>query len=248
MDVTPCATCATEPDDPTEPTESSLAGYDFLDIGSSKGGSIDFARNQLGGKRGLGVDNNPANVEQLRWRGYDCLHGDIAQMTFPAKSVRFAVMNHVLEHMPLHKGHQAVECAKTVATDFIYIRGPYFDADAYLRRHGLKFYWSDWHGHTCHLTTSLLQDVLRDLHLEHFLILGRTPVNDSLDDSIHPLDSPIDQHGYDPRQHPPKPSMRFNPPLHREIICLVRLRNIPYWQDLRGVHRDCEVIGGTLPG
>ena len=170
--------------------ESSLDGYDFLDIGSSKGGSIDFARDKLGGKRGLGVDVNTANIELMRMRGYDCLHGDIAKMTFPAKSVRFAVMNHVLEHMPLHKGYKAVECAMTVATDFIYIRGPYFDADAFLRRHGLKFYWSDWHGHTCHLTTSLLQAMLRGLHLEDFSILGRTPVNDSLDDSVHPLDSP----------------------------------------------------------
>ena len=232
----------------TESTELSLDGYDFLDIGSSKGGSMDFARSKLGGKRGLGVDLNPANVETMRLRGYDCLHGDISEMAFPAKSVRFAVMNHVLEHMPLPKGYKAVECAKTVATDFIYIRGPYFDADAYLRRHGLKFYWSDWHGHTCHLTTSLLQAVLRGLHLEDFLILGRTPVNDSLDDSIHPLDSPIDQHQYDPHEHPPKPSMRFKAPLHREMICLVRLRDIPYWQELLGVHRDCEVIGGTLSG
>ena len=230
----------------TESTISSLDGYDFLDIGSSKGGSIDFARNKLGGKRGLGIDVNPANVEQVRMRGYDCLHGDIAQMTFPAKSIRFAVMNHVLEHMPLHKGYKAVECAMTVATDFIYIRGPYFDADAFLRRHGLKFYWSDWHGHACHLTTSLLQAVLRRLHLEDFSILGRTAVNDSLDDSIHPLDSPADEHQYDPRKHPPKSSMRFNPPLHREIICMVRLRDIPYWQELLEDHRDCRVIGGTL--
>ena len=228
------------------PTGSSLVGYDFLDIGSSKGGSIDFARNVLGGKRGLGVDLNAANVEHMRLRGYDCLHGDIAQMTFPAKSVRFAVMHHVLEHMPLHKVYRAVECASNVATDFMYIRGPYFDADAFLRRHGLKFYWSDWHGHKCHLTISLLQAVLRSLHLEEFSIMGKTPVNDSLDDSIHPLDSPADQHQYDPHEHPPKPSIRFNPPRHREIICLVRLRALPYWQQLLRVHRDCEVIGGTL--
>ena len=231
----------------TEPTESSLARYDFLDIGSSKGGSIDFARDKLGGKRGLGVDLRAANVEHMRWRGYDCLHGDITEMTFPAKSVRFAVMNHVLEHMSLHKAYQTVQCAKHVATDFVYVRGPYFDADAFLRRHGLKFYWSDWHGHTCHLTISLLQAVLRGLGLEHFTILGRTPVADSLDDSVHPLDSPIDQHQYDPLEHPPKPSIRFNPPLYREFICLVRLRDIPYWEDLLAVHPECQAIGGTLP-
>ena len=232
----------------TEPSESSLDGYDFLDIGSSKGGSMDFAKDKLGGTRGLGVEVNAANVEHIRSRGYDCLHGDISRMTFSAKSVRFAVMNHVLEHMPLHKCYKAVECAKTVATDFIYIRGPYFDADAFLQRHGLKFYWSDWHGHTCHLTISLLQAVLRGLHLEDFSILGRTPVNDSLDDSIHPLESPPDQHQYDPRKHPSKPSIRFKAPLYRETICLVRLRDIPYWQEIRGVHRDCRVIGGTLSG
>ena len=232
--------------DTNEPTKSMLAQYDFLDIGSSKGGSIEFAMNKLGGKRGLGIDIRGGNVEQVRRRGYDCLHGDIAEMTFPANSVRFAVLNHVLEHMALYAVHKTVRCATEVATDFVYIRGPYFDADAFLKSHGLKFYWSDWHGHTCHVTTSLIRAVLVGLDLKEFVILGRTRVDNSQDGSIHPLASPIDQHEYVPGTHPPKPTIRFNPPLYREIVCVVRLRDIPNWPDILKLHQDCDVIGGTL--
>ena len=230
-----------------EPTESGLAWYDFVDIGSFGGSSIDFAMRTLGGKRGLGVEVNATHVERMRQRGYDCLQGDITKMTLPPDSVRFVVMSHVLEHMALHAVYKTIECAQRIATDFIYIRGPYFDADAFLRRHSLKFFWSDWHGHTCHLTTSLLRSVLTRLQLSEFTVLGRTPVDNSLDDSIHPLDSPPDQHAYSPEEHPPKRSIRFAPSLYREMICLVRLRDLPDWHDILRVHRDCETIGGTLP-
>ena len=207
---------------------------------------MNFAKDRLGGRRGLGVDVSLTNVTQMRRLGYDCLQGDITKMTLPSDSLRFAVMSHVLEHMTLPAVYKTIQCAKGVATDFIYIRGPYFDADAFLHREGLKFYWSDWHGHTCHLTTAILRAVLAGLGLREFTILGRTFVNDSLDDSIHPLASPTDQHAYVPGTHPPKPSVRFNPPLYREIICVVRLRDIPEWKDILAVHRGCDFLGGTL--
>ncbi len=86
--------------------------------------------------------------------GYDCAQGDATNLDFPPDSVRFAVMSHFLEHLPdLSMVKDAIKSAARVASDFLFIRGPYFDSDEYLRSFGLKFTWSDWHGHTCHLTT-----------------------------------------------------------------------------------------------
>ena len=51
------------------------SNYDFIDLGSKNGGSIEFALSRLGGKRGLGIDIKKENVLSIRKNGYDCLQG-----------------------------------------------------------------------------------------------------------------------------------------------------------------------------
>ena len=224
-----------------------LMRNDFLDFGASKGGCIDFAVARLGGKRGLGIDNDPAKVQRMRDLGYDCLRADILNLDLPENSVRFVTMSHFLEHLhDLDAVRKAIECAARTAQDFLFIQGPYFDADGLLRDRGLKFYWSDWHGHRCHLTITDLQVVLNELALGEYLVMGRTPVADSLDPSIHPLASPRDQHDYVAEVHPPKPWCVFDPPLFKEIVCLVRLRCFRRWERVVRARRGCYFIDGTL--
>ena len=72
-------------------------------------------------------------------------------------SVRFVTISHTLEHLrDLVEVRKTLGSAVKVATDFLFIRGPYFDADDLLQTQGLKFFWSDWSGHPCHLTTGQL--------------------------------------------------------------------------------------------
>lgn len=207
-----------------------LEGYDFLDFGASTGDSMDLAVTHFGGQRGMGVDKDPGKIARMRDLGYHCMAGDITRLDLPAKSVRFVTMNHVLEHLPdLHAVALAIESAARAATDFLFIQGPFFDADDALARHGLKFYWSDWRGHPCHLTTRQLYSLLH-VHM------ARDRVRDSADPCIHPLSSPRDQHAYQIGVHPPKPHVRFKPPavpvpVYREIVCVVRLREFDGWHD-----------------
>lgn len=225
-----------------------LVHHDFLDFGASKGGCIDFAKARLGGKRGLGVDSDATKVERMRQLGYECIHADATSAAWPRNSVRFVTMSHFLEHLPdLDAVHKAIECAADAASNFLFIQGPYFDADAFLSDRRLKFFWSDWHGHTCHLTTKHLQAVLADLGLREYLVMGRVLVYDSLDPSIHPIDSPRDQHEYISDTHPPKKFVVFDPPLYKEIVCLVRLRPITNWNEIVQARRGCHFIYGTLP-
>jgi hypothetical protein len=83
-----------------------LAGFDFLDFGASTGSSIEFARERLGGRRGLGVDLDPNKVETMRRCGYDCIQADVTGLDLPAKAVKFVLMSHFLEHLP------DLECAR----------------------------------------------------------------------------------------------------------------------------------------
>ena len=226
---------------------------DFLDFGASKGGSIEFAKKILGGRHGVGVDRDAAKVEQMRALGYACLEGDITSLELSPNSVRFVVMSHVLEHLPdLAAIRRTVESAARVARDFLYIQGPYFDADVALSTQGLKFYWSDWHGHTYRLTTWELISLLHELGWASYVLMGRLPVMDSSDPAIHPLSSPRDQHDYDPEIHPPKPHLVFGRPVHRnrvyrEFVCVVRLRAFAGWESVVSARRDCELIDGPFP-
>ena len=229
-----------------------MPAIDFLDFGASKGGSIEFAKRILGGQRGVGVDLDRAKVEAMRRLGLECLEGDITRLALEPKSVRFVVMSHVLEHLTsLDDVRKTIDSAARVARDFLYIQGPYFDADEALSTQGFKFYWSDWHGHRFHLTTWELLSTLEELGLASYVLQGRLPVADSLDSSIHPIESPRDQHDYDRGIHPPKPTVVFGPPIHqtpvyREFVCIVRLRDFPQWDAIVGARRGCELIDATL--
>lgn len=227
---------------------SRLSGFDFLDLGASKGMMIDFAKKKLGGIRGMGIDNNTAKVEVMRQRGYDCLLADATRMELPPDSVSFVTMCHFLEHLPNYAAiERSIQCAAGVATDFIFIQGPYFDADRYLNDRGFKYFWSDWSGHKCHLTTNFLGVLLDGNGLGDYVMLGRKPVEDSSHPSILPLDAPIDQHEYDPDVHSPKRVVAFDATLYMEIICVVALQPLQNWTQIVTAPSDCHRIGGTLP-
>ena len=226
-----------------------VSAYDFLDFGASTGGCIEFAKARLGGTNGLGVDIDRQKVARMRTLGYACAEGDVTQVDLPDDSVRFVTMSHILEHLPdIEAVERTLACAARVASDFLFIQGPFFDADGILAGDGLKFYWSDWTYHTCHLTTEVLRGTLQALGLRDYVCMAREEVAGSADAAIHPLDSPPDQHDYDPDVHPPKPAVafaapRYAEPVYREMVCVVRLREFPGWPDVVAARRGCAPIG-----
>ena len=190
----------------------------------------------------------------MREHGYECIEGDIGQLAIRDNAVRFVTMSHLLEHLPDVKTvERVVAMAARVAQDFLFIQGPWFDADDYLAERGLKFYWSDWHGHKCHVSTGVLREALAKVGLDDYALMARAPVLDSSDAAIHPLAAERDQHDYDPEQHPPKPDVAFDIPVYREMVCLVRLPGfrrsrfwqrtvLPSWEELLKVRPGCQVL------
>jgi len=207
--------------------------FDFLDFGASGGGSIEFSQKYLGGKSGLGIDLDPHKIKKLVDAGLPCIKGDITNLDLDPDCVRFVTMSHVLEHLDgLATIKQVIQCAARVATDFLFIQGPYYDLDEYLEGLGLKFYYSDWTGHKFHLKTTQLVDVLDDLGLTDYLMIGVGKRDGSASDYFHPLDSPKDQQKYDPKIHPAKPKVEFDRDVYSEMVCLVRLKPMDDWEKI----------------
>lgn len=205
-------------------SELDISKYDFVDFGASVGGSIDFAIKALGGENGLGIDIDPPKVKKMQDLGLNAYCADFTQLPFPKKSVRFVVISHVLEHLPsMEVAKASIKQACNLATDFVFIQGPYYDGDEYLRKLGLKFFWSDWKGHTCHFSVKNLKDTLRELNISDYKLFMNKIVTDSMSPFVHPLNSPPNQHDYDSLIHPPKHLITFDKKLYREFVCYIKL-------------------------
>lgn len=194
-----------------------LADYDFFDFGTGAGASLLRCQENFGG-RGLGIDINHKKIARAQQAGLEVVYGDIA--TLPRqKLVRYVCLDNFLEHLPDYDTVRTMlSVASTVATDFLYIVHPSFEDEAYLRQFGLKQFWQHWTGHTAHLLVSDLAEMLTEVGARPFDIEFVKPAWDSDDTSILPLDAPIDQRHYDAAAHGPKPTVKFDKPVHWQVV------------------------------
>ena len=207
-----------------------VSKYDFIDFGSGGGDFMDIAKG-FGGKRGLGIENDPVRVKGINGRGKDCLFGDVRRLEWlPDKCVRFVTVNHLLEHMrTLHDARLVVRSAARLARDIVYIGGPNFDHCLRLAREGFKFYWADWpDSHPLHVTTGQLAWMLCLERARRFMVWATGMVGSSMHPDVHPLGSPSNSGHYDAGRHPGKARVGFNPPVPTQFVCLVTMRKLDY--------------------
>lgn len=213
------------------------ARFDFIDLGCSKGGSLDWCRARFGADRGLGLDLDPSKVEQTREAGFDAVVADATKLE-AEDAVRFVSMMDFLEHLP---GLDVVEAslarAAHVATDFIFIRHPSFEGEGFVEELGVRQYWWHWSGHKAHPQVADYCSMFQRLGLNQYTIRYRGPVHDSSHPSLLPTDAPVNQHEYDPAVHSPKPQVEFARPLWRSQEILVALRPFspPEWAQIVAV-------------
>jgi SAM-dependent methyltransferase len=203
-----------------------FADYDFLDFGCSKGGSIEFAKETFGG-RGLGLDIDPAKVEQSKAAGFEAIVQDCSQLDPKTMGqVRYVIMSHFLEHVPsIDDVRKIIGSACRVSREFVLIQQPWFDADPYLFDLGLKAYWSSWKCHLNHMTRLEMLNVLRDVApktgAKRFLIGARHPILSSDAPEIHPLLSPIQHAGWSLEAHGEKPTIQFDQLVFRDLFAVI---------------------------
>jgi len=210
-----------------------LEQYDFIDFGCSQGGSLAFAKRYLGGTRGFGIDIDPAKVALTRSTGYDAAQGDLTDLRLPDACVDFVIISHMLEHLPDEATCRAVlASAVRVARKFVYVQGPWFDADRYLALLGLKMTWSDWSGHTLHVTSHMLGRMLAELGREEASLFGRKIVANSDDPVILPAQAPRNCQRY-ALEHGWKPAVAFNRQVFRDLVSVIPAPGFDV-QSLRG--------------
>ena len=214
-------------DKPTQ-SISNADEYEFLDFGCSAGGSLELYGNMFQAEgKGLGLDINPEKVRLTKEKGYNAQVCDITKLQLNNK-IKFGVMNHFLEHIPnIQDVNIIVKKACSIIDDFLLIRQPYYDADPYLFSNGFKFYWSNWRGHPNHMTLlefhNMLMPLVTEGLIKSFSLYGMSPVTSSEDSAIHNIDSMIDQHGWNKKEHTPKRNIEFSIPVYKEVLAIVDL-------------------------
>jgi GT2 family glycosyltransferase len=198
--------------------------FDFVDLGCSKGGSIRFCQGRFDADRGLGVDQNHAKVAETVAAGFDAAQSDATKLD-QENVVRFVSMMDFLEHLPsLEAVEAAIEGAARAATDLLFISHPSFEGEGLAEQFGVRQYWWNWTGHTAHIKVADYRGIFERLGLHDYTIRYIDPVYDSSHSSLLPLDTPKDQHQFDPAVHPAKPAVEFPSPLWRAQRILVALR------------------------
>jgi hypothetical protein len=114
----------------------------------------------------------------------------------------------------------AVVNAVNTSREFIFIQGPYFDADHKLRNLGFKLYWTDWHGHKSRPTGTFIKGVFDSLSLP-YRMYGFMPIPHSGDACVLPLSAPTDSFSYDAKLHGKKTKVPFAFPVYREVVCVL---------------------------
>jgi len=209
---------------PGEPLNLGSDTYDFIDLGCSNGGSLEWAKRSLGGKRGVGVDIDQKKVKLTRAAGFDAVRGDARQLAANRRCVSFVTMLDFLEHVSgFRDARTCVTAASEAARDFIFIRQPWFDTDGYLFSLGLKLYWSDWTGHPNSMTTLDFYKILsRIQRVTHWRLYGRERITCSSNAALQPIGAPGNLHGAKAGETV-SPPIVFNTPVYRQIMCIAVL-------------------------
>lgn len=197
--------------------------FDFFDFGCKVGSSSHLCKEILSGKKGLGIDINPEYVNSLNNNGGDVMLGDITNLQLPNDIVDFCCISHVLEHLPsIDHVNKAIAEALRLSRNFVYVVGPYFDADEYLCDNNLKFFWSDWTWHPTHVKSEDIINSIKKANIKcKTQLWGRILITASDSQDILPLSAPNNQHFYDPERHGPKNLISFDIPLFKEISAII---------------------------
>jgi SAM-dependent methyltransferase len=231
--------------------------YDFVDLGCSKGGSLQHCLRRFGASRGLGIDIDPAKVQQTRDAGFDAVEVDARTLNLDGQ-VSFISMLDFFEHLPdLEMVEEILAASARSARDFLYIKHPSFEGQEYVEQLGLRQYWWDWHGHTCHVRVADYCDMFERLGLNTYKIRYIERISSSSHPSVIPTSMPPDQLGDAAATVVDKPDLELDPPIWRRQDIFVALRAFdaeewteltkPTAADVRDMRQSGQLETGQAP-
>lgn len=197
----------------------SIEDYDFLDLSFNQLGSLEFGL-KFGGKRGITFETNPKKFQEINKKiksnkslqKHKIINENPLKIKINEKNSKHFDFTICLEFMECLNGKtetiQIIENAIKLSKNFVYISQPNFDSDVVLFKNGFKTYFSDWSRHTNNLTSNIYFNLLFDFYkkgfIEDYIIFYTTPIKDSSDPIIHPLNSPKNQPEFNEDIHPAK--------------------------------------------
>jgi len=197
----------------------------LIDLGTKRGGAIDAYRTNCQSRNlptidpqdCLGIDLKDEYQKEVEAKGYHFKAADVTKMNWPEAEVYLAW--DFLEHLPsVEVSQYVVKQMLKAATRAVWLIMPSFEREKKLERLGLRFAWTDWHGHPSHFRLDDLWSVTKGFDCE-MVKYDRNLICSTLSPQIVPIDSPVDTVNYDPYLGP-KQAYDFDPPLigHHEVV------------------------------
>jgi hypothetical protein len=214
-----------------------MSDFKVVDLGTKKGSAIDVFL-----KRGkmyygreipkilpaqcLGVDRAEKYRKDVEKQGFAFEACNVLEPMSPCwEEADYFLAWDFLEHLPsIEDSNNVLSWMLLWAQKGVWLKMPSFEQDeqgeGQLRRHGLRFAWTHWHGHPSHYKVSDARGVIsQGVKVKH---RHQRIIKNSSSKFIVPVDAPLDTIEYTPELGP-KPKVKFDPPVigcHELIVFL----------------------------
>lgn len=194
--------------------------FDALDIGADVN-SMQWIRRYLGVRQPIGLNIEATRLNNMAGAGEACVRMNALEVP-DTLSFDFVSMSHFIEHLQSRdQVIQMLDKATRLARRAIWVSGPYFEADAYIREYGVKFVWGDWEDHSSRYSLGTFIDWLQRQTFGTVTVSLGFPARDSSPDQIVALyERPnIGSHARQGKLE--KPQVVFPVPAPQEFLVLI---------------------------
>jgi hypothetical protein len=201
-----------------------ISHYDYLDLGASTGGAMQFAERAFGWQKGIGIDISEQKVKQALALGRNVVCADATRLNeFVVGKCDFAIASHFLEHLPnIEVATKCLESVGTVINKWMYVQQPSFDHYDYLKSIGYALYWRNWSGHPNKITTgewiAIINKIIRGDNFFTSALFGYGKrINTWRDSALVDFDSPKNSPQAGAIEVLGRPNIVFDIDIYREV-------------------------------
>jgi hypothetical protein len=183
-----------------------LNNYKFIDLGSSKGGSLTLGSKLFNGQ-GLGVEIDPNKIQFLKKGNFDFINTDILELKNKIENkCDYATAIDFFEHLKNKLEFiKIMNILHEFINKYVFIMQPYIENTDLLKKNELNYYWNNWSGHPNLFTKQDFINYFKSQIKYKKIYIGyRKKIKNFNDKVFVPIDTPKNSHEYDEKIHPPK--------------------------------------------
>lgn len=199
-----------------------FTSFDCIDIGGDSN-SIEWAKQYLGATNPIGLNIEKIRLDNMRRDGISCVEMNAFDIPDGVR-VDYVFMSHLLEHLETaQQVIDLVEKSVKMAKKGVYIGGPFFEDDNYLRSYGLKFVWGDWIDHISRFGVYNFLPQLRHTMKGQVTTSLGFPIFDSSPDNVVAIDERSNIMSYETQCTTPKDKVSFARPIFQEFLTFIKI-------------------------